>query len=191
MKSKQIQKRIFEKTDFSSNKLPEDECDNCHFAGCNFAGADLSDIVFSECMFTGCNFSMARLMKTTFDDVRFKDCKLLGMHFEDCNGFLFAAGFENCTLDLASFYKMKLKDTVFDNSSLRETDFTNADLTSASFSNCDLAGAIFENTLMEKADLKTAINYTIDPEKNRIRKALFSLAGLPGLLGKYDIVVTE
>jgi uncharacterized protein YjbI with pentapeptide repeats len=55
------------------------------------------------------------------------------------------------------------------------------------FENCDLAGAIFENTILERADFRTARNFSLDPEINQIKKAKFSLADLPGLLLKYDI----
>jgi uncharacterized protein YjbI with pentapeptide repeats len=65
-----------------------------------------------------------------------------------------------------------------------QTDFTNA-----SFSECDLRNAIFENTILEKADFRSAINYTLDPEQNRIKGAKFSLQGLPGLLDRYKISI--
>jgi hypothetical protein len=48
---------------------------------------------------------------------------------------------------------------------------------------------MFEETNLEKTDLRTAYNYTIDPDKNKLKKAAFSLNGLPGLLSKYDIVI--
>jgi hypothetical protein len=40
---------------------------------------------------------------------------------------------------------------------------------------------------LKKADLRTAYNYHIDPESNKLKKAKFSLQGLPGLLDKYGI----
>ena len=42
---------------------------------------------------------------------------------------------------------------------------------------------------MEKTDFRSAFNYFIDPEINKIKKAMFSLAGVKGLLGKYDIKI--
>ena len=68
-------------------------------------------------------------------------------------------------------------------------DFTEADLNNASFDNCDLIGAKFEKTNLEKADLSTSFNYSIDPELNRIKKAKFSIDGIAGLLDKYDIEI--
>ncbi|HZB12656.1 MAG TPA: pentapeptide repeat-containing protein, partial [Chryseolinea sp.] len=81
------------------------------------------------------------------------------------------------------------KKTVFKNSQLQETDFTECDVTGALFDNCDLTNATFAFTILEKADLRTSYNYSIDPEKNRVKKARFSLQGVTGLLDKYDIEI--
>jgi fluoroquinolone resistance protein len=136
-----------------------------------------------------CNLSLAKLERTAFRDVVFKECKMLGLHFENCNEFGLAFSFENCQLSHSSFYRTKIKKTNFKNSLLKEADFTECDLTGSVFQNCDLAGAIFENTILEKADLRTSFNYSIDPENNRIRKAKFSILEISGLLDKYDIEI--
>jgi uncharacterized protein YjbI with pentapeptide repeats len=132
---------------------------------------------------------MAQINKTAFKNIKFIGCKLMGLHFENCNTFLFEVDMENCILHLASFYKIKLKKTRFSNSNLQEVDFTEADLTQALFINCDLQGAIFSNTILEKADFTKAYNYSIDPELNKIKKAKFSTSGIAGLLDKYDIEI--
>lgn len=72
---------------------------------------------------------------------------------------------------------------------MQETNFAEADLTAATFENCDLMHAVFDRTLLEKADLRTATNFSINPETNRIKKAKFSITGLPGLLQKYQIEI--
>lgn len=82
---------------------------------------------------------------------------------------------------------MKLKKTKFLNSGMVEADFVEADLSFSVFDNCDLTGTLFEMTNLENCDFSKAVNYSIDPEKNRIRKARFSLTGISGLLVKYDI----
>src|SRR5690606_38939740 len=99
--------------------------------------------------------------------------------------------FEGCTLNHSSFYKIKIKKTVFKNSRLQETDFSECDLTSAMFDNCDLTQAVFDQTILEKDDIRNAYNYTINPKINQIKKARFSISGLPGLLGKYDIEIEK
>ena len=62
-------------------------------------------------------------------------------------------------------------------------------LEQASFNNCNLQGAIFNNTNLKSADLRTAINFNIDPEDNKLLKAKFSRNNIEGLLRKHQIVV--
>jgi uncharacterized protein YjbI with pentapeptide repeats len=91
--------------------------------------------------------------------------------------------FENCDLNLAVFFKRKLKKTRFINCNLQETDFTESELNEAVFDNCDLQRAIFHKTNLEKADFRTSYHYSIDPEQNRIKKARFSKNGLEWIVG--------
>jgi uncharacterized protein YjbI with pentapeptide repeats len=130
---------------------------------------------------------MANLANSSFREVKFKDCKLLGLHFEHCNPFLFEVNFSSCNLNLASFFQLKMKKTTFQSCNLRECDFSECDLSMASFNDSDLLDATFDNTILEKADFRNARYFQIDPESNHIRKAKFSTDGLTGLLMKYDL----
>lgn len=184
-----FEEKTYEKTDFTGNRLPSGEYEACNFLQCDLSNADLSGIHFSECKFTDCNFSNTKLSKTIFRDVIFKDCKMMGLHFEDCDDFILSFQFDHCILNFSSFYKMKLKKTLFRHCSLQETDLTEADCSGAFFDHCDFAKALFQGTNLEKADLRTSFNYSIDPSSNKIKKAKFSLAGIPGLLDRYDIII--
>ncbi len=181
---------LFEKADFTKEPLPTGEYEGCRFLNCNFENADLSAIKFIECEFIGCNLSLAKLVKTAFGDVIFRDCKMLGLHFEQSSSFNFTVRFENCTLDHTSFYKVKMKSTLFSNSKLMEVDFTEAVLSRSNFDNCDLQGAKFEQANLEKVDFRTSVNYSIDPQLNMLKRAKFSLTGIQGLLDKYDIEIS-
>lgn len=185
-----IENQRFEKHNFELQALPKGEYERCTFVNCNFSNTNISGYIFLECEFIGCNTSTANITKTAFRDCVFKDCKLLGMHFQNCHEFLFAINFYNCQLNLSSFYKLKLKKGIFENCILKEVDFESCDLTSASFAHCDLLDAKFDNTNLELADFTTAFNYILNPESNKMKKAKFSLDGLPGLLTKYQIVVS-
>jgi hypothetical protein len=57
----------------------------------------------------------------------------------------------------------------------------------AVFAECDLSRAVFQAGILEKTDFRSAFNYTIDPELNKLKKAKFSRSGLAGLLEKYNI----
>jgi len=72
---------------------------------------------------------------------------------------------------------------------LQEVDFSENDLTESLFDCYDLSQATFDHTIVEKADFCTSRNYSINPEINRIKKAKFSLAGIPGLPDQYDRII--
>jgi uncharacterized protein YjbI with pentapeptide repeats len=140
-------------------------------------------------VFTDCNLSLAKLTKTTLRDIKFKGCKMFGLRFENCNQFALSFTLESCLLNHSSFYQTKFKKTHWINTQLHEADFTECDLAGSVFDNCDFMNATFERTILEKCDLRNSYNYIIDPETNKLKKARFSLAGLPGLLNKYGIEV--
>jgi fluoroquinolone resistance protein len=189
MNIKLFEFQTFDKVDFTTKAPEKAEYDQCIFLNCNFYESDISDITFSGCLFENCDFSLVRCMNAVFNDVRFVNCKLLGVHFDTCNPLLFSVYFENCLIRISSFYKLRLKKTKFIRCNLQEADFTDSDLSGALFDDCDLQGALFENTNLERADLLTSYHFSIDPEKNRIRKARFSRSGISGLLDKYDIEI--
>ena len=84
---------------------------------------------------------------------------------------------------------MNIKGFQFKNCSLQEADFSEADLSNVLFAECDLMGAIFDNTLLLNSDFRTARNFAIQPEKNKLRKTKFSNQGLAGLLSHLDLIV--
>lgn len=174
---------------FSEKRLQQGKYSDCIFKNCSFVGVDLSLFAFVDCQFQGCLFSTTKLDQTAFREVKFIDCKLLGLHFDDCNDFLFAVGFENCDLSMSTFLQGKLKGTKFKGCNLYEVDFSEADLSEAVFDQSDLQRAVFKQCNLEKADFRKAINYHINPELNRIRKAKFSAPEVLSLLQHYDIVI--
>ncbi len=189
MDIKYIEGQRFEKNNYKNNPLPKGEYECCQFLSCDFSNGDLSSCKFTDCEFTECNFSLAKLSNVVFRDAIFKDCKMLGLQFKSCNQFGLSFSFENCILNHCTFHKTKIIKTHFKNSQLHEVDFTECDLTNSSFDNCDLLRATFYNTIIEKTDFRTSYNYAIDPEINRVKKAKFSIDGICGLLGKYDIII--
>lgn len=184
-----VEDKDFDLADFTIEPLVLGDYEKCRFINCNFSNSDLSGFHFQDCEFTGCNLGMSKLVKTAFRNVSFKDSKLLGLQFDACNEFLLEMKFDNCILNFSSFTGLKLKKTNFNHCQLQQVDFSGTDLTASVFDNCDLADATFESSILEQADLRTAYNYSIDPSSNKIKKAKFSLLGLAGLLGKYEIEI--
>lgn len=184
-----ITDQIFKAQNYTKTRLPKGEYENCVFESCDFSNGYLDNQNFLECEFIDCNLSNANIRHTIFNEVSFSHCKLMGLKFEDLNDFLIAFRFKHCTLNLSSFFKMPLKNMVFSDCKFLEADFTEADLTNAVFDSCDLARAIFNQTNLQKVDFTRALNYSIDPERNSLKKAKFSLDGVHGLLQKYDVVI--
>ena len=183
--------KAFEALSIANHPLKQGEYADCTFTNCDFSNAGLSKFVFSDCEFINCNLSMAALTKTALRNVRFIDCKMLGLNFENCNDFSLEMRFDRCAMDHSSFYKLNLKNTIFSHCKLREVDFAFCNLSGAVFDNCNLLGATFDDTMLEKTNFSTAINFQIDPEHNRIKKAIFSTHNLRGLLSKYDIRIED
>lgn len=189
MKEAYIVDQDFENTDFVQVPLEKGEYENCTFKNCNFEFLNLSGFSFQGCEFIECNLSMTKLAGTAFRDVLFKESKMLGLQFNNCNGFGLSFRFDGCILNNSVFYQTTIKKTSFNNCRLVEVDFTESDLSNSIFYGCDLSGAIFDNTNLEKADLRTSVNYMIDPSLNRLKKAKFSLSEVYGLLYKLDIEI--
>ncbi|REE79897.1 uncharacterized protein YjbI with pentapeptide repeats [Lutibacter oceani] len=185
-----IESKEFTGIDYNLEAFTKAEYDNCTFINCNFSNLDLSNYQFVECSFIDCNLSLCILKNTGLKELHFEKCKMVGINFNEVDPFLLQLKFTNCQLNLASFYKLKLKNSVFKNCSLNETDFNETDLTNALFNNCDFKLAIFDKTILEKADLSSSFHYAIDPEKNNIKKAKFSKEGLAGLLEKHQLIIT-
>lgn len=179
----------FENIDYSCESLRDREFYKCKFIGCNFTDSDLRGNSFEECTFEDCNFSMTKIEGAGFRDVVFIGCKILGLDFSQCNRFMFSFKFDKCIMDYCTFYGTKLDKTHFIKCSLREVDFTEANLSASYFTESDLTGALFSNSNLEKTNFRSAINFAIDPEFNKMTKAKFNSFQLEGLLYKYGLDV--
>lgn len=179
----------FHSVNFKKEDFLKGEYDACIFVNCNFNGIDLSHCNFVNCKFDSCDLSNQKMIHTTLQEIQFQDCKMIGIHFEDCNPFLLSFQFKGCNLNYSCFFKLKLNSTVFKTCSLQECDFSQSDLSKSKFQDCDLNSATFYQTNLENADLRSSYNIVLNPEENRLKNAKFSLETLPGLLTKYGISV--
>lgn len=165
--------------------LKEFECctfNNCDFSQCNFIG-----VVFIDCTFSDCIFSGAKINHVALRSVFFNRCKMEDVNFSMCDKLIFEVHFEECVLDFSKFYTLKIKGTTFVDCSILAVDFMSTNLTEVVFDNCDLYRSEFAKANASKANFKTSYNYTIDPTKTKINKAVFSLTDVKGLLYKHDL----
>ena len=103
--------------------------------------------------------------------------------------FLLNFKFVDCQLNVASFYKLNLQNTLFKNCNLQEVDFTEVNLSKAILDNCDLKNGVFQQSNLESTNFKTAINFNINPSENNMKNAIFSRETIEGLLQQFQIKV--
>jgi uncharacterized protein YjbI with pentapeptide repeats len=181
--------QTFERVIYGETKVNWTEFQNCNFIKCDLSNSDFCNNRFIDCTFEGCNLSMVKLGGATLNNMVCKDCKVIGVNFGECDDFLFQVRFENCTLDYTSFMGKKMTKTRFIKTSLKEVNFAQANLSGSIFQESDLSNAVFNGTDISSANFSTAFNYSFDPELNIVKKAVFSMDGLPGLLFKYNIKI--
>jgi uncharacterized protein YjbI with pentapeptide repeats len=165
------------------------EFENCTFHFCDFTDCKFQTVTFIDCNFFDCNFKDTKINYVSLRGVWFTKCNFTAVNFAMTDQVIYEFHFKDCLLDYTKFYALKLKKMQFINCSMIAVDFMASDLTEVLFDNCNLRRAVFMDTIANKADFSTSYDYTIDPEKNKLKKAVFSTDGLKGLLEKYNIVV--
>ncbi|WPR70397.1 pentapeptide repeat-containing protein [Flavobacterium sp. NG2] len=174
---------------YQEEELNFKEFEACIFTNCDFTQCNFKAITFIDCTFTNCNFNNANINHVAFRTVYFNQCQIIDVNFAMTDKFIFEIHFKDCILDFSKFYALKMKGTTFTNCSLIAVDFMQTDLTAVSFTNCDLYRAEFDKATANKVDFSTSRNYTINPKTTKLKKAVFSLEYLKGLLFKHDVIV--
>jgi uncharacterized protein YjbI with pentapeptide repeats len=179
----------FDNVTYGEQEINYKEFEACVFNNCDFSQCNFMAVTFIDCSFNNCNFNTSKINHVALRTVFFNGCKMKDVNFSMCDKLIFEIHFKECDLDFSKFYTLKLKGTTFMDCSLVAVDFMSTDLTEAIFDNCDLYRAEFEKAIANKADFRTSYNYTIDPQKTKLKKAQFSIGGIKGLLSKHDIIV--
>lgn len=165
------------------------EFENCEFERCDFGACTFLAVTFIDCVFTDCNFVGTKINYVALRTAHFIGCNFTDVNFAMCDKLIFDVQFTRCILDYAKFYTLKIKGTAFTNCSMVAVDLMAANITGARFDGCDLHRAVFDKTIANKADFSHASHYVIDPQRNKIAKALFAKDGLKGLLARHQLVI--
>ncbi len=173
---------------YTSDSVSYCEYESCIFTGCDFSSCNFTAVTFIDCTFIGCKFEGSKINHIALRGVIFDNCRITDVNFAMCDKLIFEIHFRQCILDFSQFYGLKMKGTTFTNCSMISVDFMEADLSEVLFDNCDLYRAVFIKSVAIKADFTSSFNYSIDPEQNKLSKAIFSLEGSKGLLDKYEII---
>ena len=179
----------FTREDMIDGRISSREFDQCTFTGCDFSGTEFIDCIFTQCDFNDCNLAMCSFAGSTLQQLSFTKCKLLGIRFDACNPILFSPKFVQSVLDYSWFTGLKMSNIQFIECALKGVNFSGAEMKNAKFPDSDLEGAIFDQTDLSGADLASAANISLDPERNRLNDAKFSINNIEGLLGRYEIKI--
>lgn len=189
MSSNYIIAQDFTDTTYGEQDIMYKDFERCTFTDCDFSACNFTGVAFIDCIFISCNFYEAKINYVAFRGAIFTDCDFNGVNFSMVDPLLFEIEFKDCMLDYAKFYTLKISETIFSNCSMIAVDFMKTDLTGVTFDNCNLHKAVFIDAIANKADFTTSYNFSIDPERNKLKRAIFSTEGLKGLLDKYDLIV--
>ncbi len=181
--------QTFQNIFYQEEDLNHKEFEACTFKNCDFSQCHFIAVTFIDCIFTNCNFNGSKINHVALRTVHFYHCQIKEVNFAMTDKFIFEIHFKDCVLDFSKFYALKMKGTTFTNCSLIAVDFMQTDLTTIHFINCDLHRTEFDKAIANKADFSTSRNYTIDPKATKLKKAVFSIENLSGLLFKHDVFV--
>jgi fluoroquinolone resistance protein len=163
--SEDFQDQIFESLDGKALVLSDRSFESCSFTDCNFSAAQFKNCKFIDCVFKNCDLSNIQVKGSTFRSVNFHGAKIVGVVWPQLSAAIHLE-FHACNLD-----------------------YTN--LSEANLQKSDFAGARFNKSNLEKTDFRGALNYSIRPDSNRLKKAKFSLPEATLLLYGLDIVLQD
>lgn len=182
--------QTFESLDAREMTIEDLSFENCTFVDGQFAGAELLRCRFMDCVFKKCDLSNTEVTASQFRDVRFEESKLVGVNWPKANSVSFL-DLENCVMNYSNFIGLDLRKSKIRSCTAREVEFAQANLTEVDARGTDFAGSTFSSTNLTKADLRGAINYSIRPNDNTLKKARFSLPEATSLLYGLDILLED
>jgi uncharacterized protein YjbI with pentapeptide repeats len=180
----------FEEEIHDGKKITGVEFYKCHFYKCSFKEATFTECSFEQCVFEECDLSLIKINKTTFSGVHIKSSKAIGVIWSDAIN-AFAVDFTGSNIHYGNFAGKQLKKIKFINCNLAEADFSDCNLSQAVFTGSDLSNARFVQSDLTQTNFIDAVNYSIDVNINKIKKAKFKLPEALSLLYSLDIIVQE
>lgn len=186
---------LFERLKLGGIQLESISFVDCSFAGCSMVEASMRSCRFQRCKFVGCDLSLVEIQDCEFISVEFEESKLVGLDWTRVRANQPTLGkpikFKKSILNHSTFIGLNLKDTQVVDCTAHDVDFREADLSQVDLSGSDLQGSLFMDTNLSAADLRSARNYQIDPTRNKISGARFSLPEAMSLIYNLDIELDD
>jgi len=172
----------------ASETVKSIDFEECEFNGCSFIGCIFEKCKFVNCTFTGCVLSAINPVNSWITEVKFIKCKVIGCDWTKTSQ-VHGLDFADCQLNYSNFAMLKIPKIKIIGCEAKEADFTETDLSDGDFCGTDLEGSIFSKTNLTRANLAKAVNYSIDPRCNTLKKTRFSLPEALSLLNCLDIII--
>ena len=187
--------QVFKDVDLERDQLVSSEFYDCVFVRCSFVESVFRNCRFVNCAFQQCDLSLVQVPESTFSATRFENSKVIGVNWTQANwsatGLGNPLGFFKSAISHSTFIGLGLRGIQIRDCVAVDVDFREADLSQADFVGTDLSQSMFGHTNLAGADLSRARNYHIDPGRNVLRQARFSLPEAMSLLYSLDIVLVE
>lgn len=187
--------QTFKRVTFQKQQVNRKTFNTCTFANCTFMETGFNNCRFVDCTFKECDLRMATVKGSAFTNTRFERSKVSGVNWAEgtwaTSGLLNSIGFDECDISYCTFIGLNLRKIKIVNCTAKDADFAEADLSGADCTHSDFAEARFLHTDLTEADFRHAINYSISPLLNKLKKAKFSLPEAVALLHGLDIVLEE
>ena len=157
------------------------------YQGETFANYDPGELLenaeFEDCVFDHCRWLGTRVQNCRFNACTFDHCNFSGVVFQPFGKI------KNCAFRYNDFSGMALNGFDWTGAELQQCTFDDTRLAGASFYGVRLGGTRFTRCDLQKADLRTAEEYAIDLETNKLKGARFSFPDVVRLLDGTGIVI--
>ena len=186
---------VFDHQTFSRLTLTENVLKKKSFTDCVFEHCHLFEVRFEACRFERCSFlhcdlSMSKVDGCIWLGVAFEQCKLMGVNWARIKElFPPKVRFSECVLTYGSFMELDLKEVSFCKCKATEVNFCESDLSGVIFEHTDLAGSDFLHTNLSQADFRSAKNYKLNLNDNRVEGAKFAFPEAISLLKSFGVEV--
>lgn len=181
----------FSNLDLEKIELQNKTFENCYFDKINFSEAKIIACKFVDCEFEFCNLTAAQINQSSFSEVIFDECKLIGINWIQAKWpsiqLTSPIKFYRSNISHSSFYELDLTEIVIEECKAQQVDFREGDFSDGVFTLTDFEGSLFMHSKLHAADFIDAINYSINPLENDIRKAKFSMPDAINLLHSFEI----
>ncbi len=168
--------------------LVEKEFYKCRFEGVDFTRHHFVTCRFENCYFKNCNLSLVNFKNSDLVDVKFDSSKLIGIDWREAREPIRIA-LRDCKMNNSIFVGLSLQRLYLLNCEAAECDFQETNLRQSVFTGTDFRNARFVRTDLYRADFIDAVNYSIDPTNNNVKKAKFVYPEVLALLDKFDIEI--